>query len=234
MTTTETITTNEITFSGEAPPSGPIPPGYSCLHSGDTFKTRRTKRLAAERGLKVLTRMKQSGRFTQAVAYYVPTEVLVAVEAEARATEADRAKARVAGQRARAKAHARELAQVVVLIRDLFPAIPAGGGRAGRGPRLRGRQRAGREGHGPGRRGEGGLRPHGTRPAPAHRLRGTPSGRVAEGGRPASGGRAGRGGSGPVEGATAPGPRRRDQGSAARTRLPCVGQVAQHAHRRLY
>ncbi|MBY0514441.1 MAG: DUF2293 domain-containing protein [Gemmataceae bacterium] len=116
----------EITFWGKRPAERAIPPGYACLYPGNTFVTRRARQLAAERGVKVFTQMKKSGRFTRAAAYYVPTDLLAAVEAEARATEAERAEKRVAGQKARAKAHVRELAQAAGLIRRLFPAIPAG------------------------------------------------------------------------------------------------------------
>jgi hypothetical protein len=116
----------EITFWGKCPPGRALPPGYACLYPGDTFKTKRAKQLAAERGVKVFTRMEKRGRFTRAAAYHVPSDIIAAVEAEARATEAERAEKRLAGQRARAKAHVRELAQAADLIRGLFPAIPAG------------------------------------------------------------------------------------------------------------
>lgn len=132
MTVKEPTTTRkpsrleEITFWGERPPGRSIPPGYSCMYPGDTFKTRRAKQLAAERGVKVFTRMKKSGRFTRAAAYYVPSDLLAAVEAEVSATEAERETKRLAAVKARAKAHVREVARVADLIRELFPAIPAG------------------------------------------------------------------------------------------------------------
>ncbi|MFO0800183.1 MAG: DUF2293 domain-containing protein [Gemmataceae bacterium] len=116
----------EVAFWGKQPQGGALPPGYACLYPGNTFKTKRAKQLAAEQGVKVFTRMEKRGRFTRAAEYLIPSDILAAVEAEARATEAERAAKRVAGQRARAKAHVRELAQVADLIRTLYPAIPAG------------------------------------------------------------------------------------------------------------
>lgn len=117
---------DEATLWGTRPPGRALPPGYSCLYPGDPFKTRRAKQLAAERGVKVFTRTARRGRFTSVTAYLVPTDILAAVESEARATEAERAKRRVAGRKARAKAHVRELVQVADVIRRLYPAIPAG------------------------------------------------------------------------------------------------------------
>ena len=43
QTATQTTSRLEITFWGDRPPGQRIPPGYSCLCPGNTFKTRRAK-----------------------------------------------------------------------------------------------------------------------------------------------------------------------------------------------
>lgn len=116
----------EATFWAEQPSGRAVPPGYAFLYPGDPFKTRRAKQLASERGVKVFARTAKRGRFTSVTAYLVPSDILAAVAAEAVTTEAERAKKRVASQKARAKAHVRELAQAADTIRRLYPAIPAG------------------------------------------------------------------------------------------------------------
>lgn len=121
---TDNEPTTPRTSRGQQRPGLALPPGYSCLYPGDSYVTRRAMQLAHERGVEVFVRIGELGRYTRIAAYLVPSDLLAAVEAETRATEAERAAKRVAREQAKEKSQARKVGLVADMLRRLYPAIP--------------------------------------------------------------------------------------------------------------